>query len=70
MKTKYMHLIDNCPGRFSGKQICYAGEKGFKVTLVNSLKQIKKEQKLSKEFRESQGWCDTSYSYVLVEIKE
>ena len=68
MKTKYMHIINGKPGRFSGEQICYAGVKNFKIRLVGSLKQIRKEQKLSKKFRKSMKWEDTEYSYVLVEI--
>ncbi len=72
MVLKYMHLIEKEPARFSGEQICYAGNRGFKIELLDSLKQIIKEQKLSKEFRESQGWKekDLRYGYALVEVEK
>ncbi len=56
---KYMHTVDGRPGFYEpGRQICF-----FKSTqpipLVDSLKQIKKEQKASAEWRRSKGFSSS-----------
>ncbi len=74
--TKYMHTLNGKPASFfGGEQICFAGDRGGKIKLVNSLKQIRKEQKITKKFREKMGWDDYhewDYDYALVEndVKE
>lgn len=71
MKFKYMHTIDGEPARYNkGEQICYLNNYGkFIGKLVDSLHQIRKEQKLSNKWREEQG-CSLifDYGYVRVEI--
>ena len=54
---KYMHTLSGRPGLFDG-QIVHAGKSIRLTDLVDSLEQIRKEQKLSKKYREDRGWHD------------
>ncbi len=70
-KYKYMHLIDDCPARYAEEeQICYVCFYGdFIGKLVPTLKQIRKEQRLSNRWREAKGFSEVKdYSYIRVEI--
>ncbi len=75
-KTKslwyYMHTINNCPAQYvEGSQIYYAhGRRGGQGVrrLATSLKQIKKEQKLSALWRVKQNFTDTFLNYGYVRI--
>lgn len=67
MSEKYMHLIDGEPARFDGEQICYADKRRFPVKLVDSLIQIRKEQRKSKAYRKAHGFHDSDgYGYAKV----
>ena len=72
-KYMYMHTINGYPARYEGKegQICYVEQRGsFIGKLVPSLKQIRKEQKLSHAWRKEQGFDvkQSEYSYIRVEL--
>lgn len=56
MVSKYMHTINGKPGTFDGYQICYATFYGKPNILCESLDQIRKEQRLTKENRERDGF--------------
>jgi hypothetical protein len=60
--------MDGRPASFSYEdgQICYAGSKDYKVRLVDSLKQVKLEQKKSIKFRKEHNYDIPNYSYALV----
>ena len=53
--SKYMHTIDGRPATFDGYQICFATFHGPENKLCDSLKQIRKEQQITKENRERDG---------------
>ena len=63
----YIHTIKNRPAYFDGRQIVYIRRYGKKPAAANSLKQIRREQELSRKFRISQGFSDdpNKYSYAL-----
>lgn len=52
-KAYYMHTIDGSPAFFSERsgQICYMNFYGKPPKLAKSLKQIRREQELTREFR-------------------
>lgn len=58
MKTIYIHTIDGKPAYFSetNGQIVYAPRHGRAAEPAYSLKQIRREQKLTKEYREKRGY--------------
>lgn len=75
IKTKsrwlYFHTIDGCPAQYwKGEQICYVnsyGKNGGIVNVCSSLKQIKKEQKLSDNWRLSKGYpINGNYGYLRI----
>ena len=68
MKYAYMHTIKGEPARYKeGKQIYYVHFLGkFIGKLVPSLKQIRKEQKLSTAWRKKNGFPISEYSYIKV----
>ena len=72
LKKFYMHLIDGRPACFHNNseitQICYM-HKIHVNYLAKSLKQIKKEQKKSLEWRNEQGYNHSmTYSYMIVTL--
>ena len=59
----YVHTINGQPGAFDGYQVCFAC-RGTKQEPAYSLKQIRKEQKLSNANRKKDGLsdnCDLNY---------
>jgi hypothetical protein len=80
-KEYYMHLINKEPGVFckgmdnegnrleNEGQICYVCSANSGLVLCDSLEQIFKEQKLTKEYREK-GKCSIKheYSYMVVKL--
>jgi len=69
--TNYLHTINGRPAYFDGDQICYTTYYGKAATLCDSLRQIRKEQKLTQEYRERKGYdLHMDYSYVRVAIHE
>lgn len=65
----YIHTIDNQPGEFDGDQVCYAGwgRTSHSRKPAYSLRQIKREQKKSMEFRADMfGEKDQSHRYGYV----
>lgn len=67
-KTYYMHTINGFPGIFSDGQICYAAYYGKPNRLQASLKDIRKQQRQSRKYRESKGWFDRfDYNHIRVE---
>ena len=66
---KYMHLINNEPAFFDGKQIVYACS--YVEKLCDSLKEIKSEVRKSNEYRKRMGWKedDDKYGYIKVVIE-
>lgn len=74
MVLKYIHTINGEVAGYDGKQIYYANiiqrKNGWHPTACDSLKQIKREQKLSKEWRELKGlYNDLKYGYVIIEVE-
>ncbi len=70
---KYMHTIAGKPASFTGEQITYAGSRYNHIKLLDSLKEIKKEQRLSMKFREEFFGEKNSYleyGYCIVEVEE
>ncbi len=69
--NKYMHLCCLQPGYFDGDQICL-GFRNIKMSelLVNSLQQIRREQRATKKYREFMGFevAPTDYSYILIKM--
>ena len=68
-KKYYMHTIEGCPAFFDKDQICYANNYGAWAhnVLVNSLGQIRNEQKRSIKYRTDLGLEDShdKYNYIL-----
>ena len=70
-KVMYMHTINDEPARYEeGEQIYHVNKYGdFIAKLVPTLRQIRKEQRLSDKWREERdGLLDTEYDYIRVEI--
>jgi len=68
-RIKYMHLINGFPAYFGNAginncQIFYAD--GKEVALADSVKQIRREQRISIAFRKRQGWDCPNYSHLKV----
>lgn len=64
-KTYYMHTIDGRPAFFAGDQVCFMNFYGKPSKLALSLKQIRKEQAKSREYRQSIGFSDDHDRYRL-----
>lgn len=63
-KTYYMHTIDGKPAFWSGDQICYASFFGRPDRLEPSLKNIRKNERRSRKYRNDLGLSDNSrYGY-------
>lgn len=62
MATYYMHTLNNHPaGFFEGRSVCYAGKR---IPLAYSLRQIQREQQVSKRWHGDEP--DLKYGYVTV----
>lgn len=73
MATKYLHTINSQPAFFSepDEQICFITRYGpSRHALRDSLRQIRKDQAATKEFRESCGhdYDDKEYGYVRIAV--
>jgi len=73
MKKYYMHTIEGKPAFYSKKdgQICYACYFGaiHHNVLATSLRQIRKEQELSNNYRrENKLGIEYDYGYILVYV--
>ena len=72
-KTYYLHTIK---GRLAyylkGQQICYGDKIIIPQHLVKSLNQIKKEQKLSNQWRIKNGFSPHSedYDYIIIRLPQ
>lgn len=67
-KCLYMHTLDGMPAAYDGRHICYWYRR---VPLVATLKQIRKEQAASKEWRRKQGYGDSAkYGYVTIKVSK
>ena len=64
-----MHTLNEHPAYYQpGSQICYAG--GRVKRLANSLRQIRREQELSDDYRNKQGMMAThDYGYAIVYVE-
>ena len=65
--TKYMHTLNSKPAYFDGTQVVYFTRYGRAIPLVSSLKEIRKHQVKSFNYRLGKGYddCgDTSYVRV------
>lgn len=75
MNKYYMHTIDSHPAFYNknSNQICYGSFYGavHHNILATSLKQIRKEQELTKNYRLGKGfdYYSTKYGYILVYTK-
>jgi hypothetical protein len=73
-KRMYMHTLDGKPAFYiQGGQVCYAnqGRSGHhRQLLVQSLAQLKAEQKASRAWRQSIGMADmaSEYGYCIVGV--
>lgn len=63
-KSRYIHTIEGKPACYDGRQISFAGN-GTKLSnlLVEDLKTIRLQQKLSAEGRQAQGFEPTNAIY-------
>jgi hypothetical protein len=62
-KVYYLHTLDGQPAFFDKYQVCYSTSYGEAVKLVETLKQIKREQKKSREWRRNEGYSDNAAFY-------
>jgi hypothetical protein len=63
--AKYLHTINGKPASFEGHQICYASFYGKANNLCSSLKQIRKEQQITKTYRLKNGFhLKSDYGYL------
>ena len=60
--SKYMHTLNGKPATFDGYQVCYATFYGKPNKLVNSLRQIRREQQISIRNRLRDGF-DNDFVY-------
>lgn len=69
-KTIYIHTIDGRPAYFSEPdgQIVYVCHYDRAAKPAHSLKQIRKEQKITKENRKKWGFNDNDYGYKRYKI--
>jgi hypothetical protein len=69
MKTKYMHTINGHPAvYYQREQICFLGM-GRELVLADSLKQIRKEQIASYNWRLKEGFKGNLNNYGYLRIK-
>lgn len=75
MKKFYLHTVGGKPGWFDGEQIVYAERRDhwqddYNIcVLATSIKQLRDEQKRSREYRESKGWYVSDYGFVIVSVE-
>ena len=68
MKKVFIHTINGTPAQYyKGEQICY-GMRKCGVRTVDTLAQIKKEQRASNKWRKKQGWNDHEVDYDYMRI--
>lgn len=67
--NKYMHLIEGKPAKFDGEMISFVCD-GVRLDelLVDSLAQIRREQRASREYRERLAMCWMDYDYLRVKV--
>ena len=65
----YVHTLDGLPAGFDG-QICFAGQRSGRLPVCLSLSQVRREQKLSRAFRISEGFYIPQYDYVVMDIPD
>ncbi len=68
MKKVFIHILNGYPAQYDkGEQICY-GSRRSGVKTVNSLAQIKKDQRASCKWRKKQGFeiNETVYDYMRI----
>lgn len=64
---KYMHTIEWRPGFYDGQQVCYASRSP--IPLLDSLKEIRRQQRASNWWRRKRGWAENSnLGYVKVAV--
>lgn len=66
-KCKYMHLLNGEPAYFDGEMICFArhGVPAARL-IVDSLDEIRAQQRASREYREAMDFDIHEYSYLRV----
>ncbi len=69
-KKYYMHTLNERPAEFDGRRIVYMTFYGDPGVLARDLKQIRREQDLSRKFREARGWQPMIGSHVRVTVPE
>lgn len=69
-----MLTIEGQPAAFDNfsefQQICYAGDRTFKVKLYDSYHEVQRLIKKNKKTREKEGYDSKGYDYCLVEVEE
>ncbi len=76
MPKYYQHTINGKPAEFDGEQIVFSSKRNnAKYSICKSLKEIRKQQKLTKHFRAimfREEWEDISksYDYVIIYVPE
>ena len=55
MKTYYLHTLDGQPAQFYDNIICFINDFGSAAPLALSLKQIRKEQRISAKTRKDRS---------------
>jgi len=71
MKTYYLHTLDGKSAYFDGDQIVFCMFYGRKQPLAESLKQIRSEQRKSKDWRAKRGYPEYwKISYVKVNVPD
>lgn len=67
-KIVYMHTCDGCPASYNDQMVGMGG-RSFPVVLVETLAQIKREQRASLRYRKAQGFDhDLHYGWQKVAI--
>jgi hypothetical protein len=69
VKTHYMHTLNGKPAFYwPGEQICFANRYGKLPPLARSPRQIKRERKLSEEWRRAHGCTPDCFIYGYVRV--
>lgn len=64
MKTRYMHTLDGKPAEYCDGVVCFSSRR---IKLVDSLKQIRREQRKSMEWDAARNNAGVlTYGYVTV----
>jgi hypothetical protein len=65
-RTYYMHMLDETPaGFFDGKSVCFTWKR---IPLAKSLRQIRREQQISKRHDVANRSGPFRYSYITVTL--